>query len=347
MSQDAYQGNAQFTVSLDGQQVGDVLTASSLHGSGTSDTVNVLANLSPGQHTVAVNFLNDAYNGTADTDRNLYIDSATYDGVAVSRAAQTLLSSGPASFGVADTSFVPGGSLIVPAGVTAIVQGNELAGQGVSLDGTFGSPASLTLNGATIGSLAVVDADLTNGSSAYFGHLDVYGQSAITGNTTIGGSRPLAPGFVDAYVHGADGVLTLQGAFLGGSSTLTITGDQGATVENDGNIGIQGGATTGAVNIQTNLQGTGTIGGGQDVAGDPASVRLGGAVGAGQTISLSQTNLELNQPMMFAGTLSGFNSNGIQGITRPGLTLDHETVTGASFQQSSAGLGDLSVFTQD
>jgi len=62
---------------------------------------------------------------------------------------------------------------------------------------------------------------------------------------------------------------------------------------------------------------------------------------------LTQTNLTLDQSLNFAGTLSGFSSNGLVGMSRSGLTLNHETVTGTAFQQSSAGIGDLSVFTQD
>ena len=343
VSQDAYQGNAQFTVSLDGQQVGDVLTASSLHSSGTSDTVNVLADLSAGPHTVTVNFLNDDYGGTPDTDRNLYINGATYDGAAVSGAVQTLYSSGPVSFGVTDTSLVSGNPVVVAGNTTVAAEGSQLAGVDVRLEGTFNVAANLTLDGATIGSLTVADTDLTDGSSyIYYGHLDVYGQSAITGNTTIGGSRPYPPGFLDAYVHGSDGVLTLHGASLGGSSTLTINGDQGATVENDGTISVGGGATTGYLTILTDLQGTGTLSGGADFAGDTASIRLGGAVGAGETINLTQVNLQLDQPMLFQGTLAGFNSG-----RNSGVTLAHETVTGTSFQQSSDNVGDLSVFTQD
>ena len=348
VSQDAYQGNAKFTVSLDGQQIGNILTAASFHSSGTSDTVNVLADLSPGQHTVTVKFLDDAYNGTPDTDRNLYVDSATYDGAEVSGATQALYSSGPASFDVTDTTSIPGSSLVVAAGATATAEGDQLAGVNVILAGAFESAANLTLDAATVGSLSVVDNDLTNGSSVYYGHLDVYGQSAIAGNTVIGGSRPVAPGFVDAYVHGSDGVLTLHGVLTGGASTLTVIGDQGSAVQNNGDIRIQGGAITGNVTILTDLEGTGTISGARDVTGTFAGVRLGGEVGAGQTINLTQTNLELNQPMAFAGTLTGFSLDGsISGENRAGLTLDNETITGVSFAQSSSNAGNLFVLTQD
>lgn len=346
VSQDAYLGNARFTVSLDGQQVGDVLTASALHSGGSSDTVNVLADLAPGKHTVLVNFLNDVYDGTPATDRNLYVDSATYDGQPVEGATLALLSSGVKTFSISDGTYNPT-SLAVAGGTTATAQGDQLAGVAVDLVGSQGSPANVTLDSATIGSLKVVDADLTDGSSVRYGHLDVYGQSAVSGNITLGGDRPVAPGFLDGYIHGSDGVFTLHGATLGGSSTLKISGDAGSAVENDGDIRIRGGTTTGGVSILTDLQGTGTISGGQDVAGDPASILLGGAVGSGETISLTHTNLTLDQPMRFAGTLEGFTSDGVPGFSRGSLILDHETVTGTSFAQSSAGLGDLSVFTQD
>jgi hypothetical protein len=51
---------------------------------------------------VSVTFLNDAYGGTAAADRNLYVDSATYDGAAVPGATVTLLSAGSAGFSFLD-----------------------------------------------------------------------------------------------------------------------------------------------------------------------------------------------------------------------------------------------------
>jgi hypothetical protein len=98
-SQDAYQGSAQYTVSVDGRQIGGTLTAQAAHGSGQSDTLTVRGDWAAGGHTVQVNFLNDAYDGTAATDRNLYLDSATYNSAAVGGATRRLLSGGPASFG--------------------------------------------------------------------------------------------------------------------------------------------------------------------------------------------------------------------------------------------------------
>ncbi|MDB5316495.1 MAG: hypothetical protein JWO24_2339 [Rhodospirillales bacterium] len=110
ISQDAYQGNALFTVSIDGQQIGGTQTvsASALHGSNTANTLDVLGSFAPGQHTVAVNFLNDLWDGTPTTDRNLYVESAGYDGVAVG-GAQPLLalySAGAQAFTVSDTTLI-------------------------------------------------------------------------------------------------------------------------------------------------------------------------------------------------------------------------------------------------
>jgi beta-glucanase (GH16 family) len=109
ISEDAFNGDAQYTVSVDGTQIGDVQTAHALHSAGQSDALLVQGNWGGGTHDVAVNFLNDAYNGVQD--RNLYIDSATYNGVDVPNAQHALLSAGLYDFslsspapGTSDTS---------------------------------------------------------------------------------------------------------------------------------------------------------------------------------------------------------------------------------------------------
>ena len=101
ISEDSYQGDAQFTVSVDGKQIGGTLTASVLHNSGQDQAFNIMGKFGAGQHTVGVSFLNDAYGGSADTDRNLYVDSASYKGQAASGLPQGIYwSDGPHSFQV-------------------------------------------------------------------------------------------------------------------------------------------------------------------------------------------------------------------------------------------------------
>jgi hypothetical protein len=93
ISQDAWQGDAQYTVKVDGTQIGDVFTAKARHG-GESDTLTLHGNWGGGEHKVAVEFLNDAYAGTADTDRNLYVDNIIYNGAGHPELARTMFTAG-------------------------------------------------------------------------------------------------------------------------------------------------------------------------------------------------------------------------------------------------------------
>ena len=98
VGEDAWQGNAQYTVSVDGQQVGGTLTAHAAQESKASDLLDVYGNWGAGTHQVAVNFLNDAYGGSSNADRNLYVNGVTYDGTVNSTSTTALLSSGSKSF---------------------------------------------------------------------------------------------------------------------------------------------------------------------------------------------------------------------------------------------------------
>ena len=106
ISQDAFQGSAQYTVSVDGVQVGGTLTAGASHAAGQDDTISVLGNFAPGPHRLTVNFLNDLYNGTPDTDRNLYVDGIKYDSVTVPNGTAALMSAGPLDFAFTDSGTV-------------------------------------------------------------------------------------------------------------------------------------------------------------------------------------------------------------------------------------------------
>ena len=86
VSQDYWQGAAQYTVSIDGVQQGGVQTARAFHSDGRSDMLTLKGEWAPGQHSVAMKFVNDAYGGAAGADRNLYLDAAVYDGAGVAAA---------------------------------------------------------------------------------------------------------------------------------------------------------------------------------------------------------------------------------------------------------------------
>jgi hypothetical protein len=104
LSEDAWQGDAQFTVAIDGAMIGGVRTATALHASGASQDVSITGGWGAGPHSVAIAFINDAYGGTSATDRNLYVDQVSYDGRMAAGAPVALLSSGTAAFAVSGTA---------------------------------------------------------------------------------------------------------------------------------------------------------------------------------------------------------------------------------------------------
>lgn len=98
MAEDAYKGDAQFSVAVDGTQQGGVQTVTTVNGLGILQDFAVASGLSAGQHDVSVSFLNDAYSGTTQTDRNLYVGGASYNGTAASNAQLSFFSAGTQDF---------------------------------------------------------------------------------------------------------------------------------------------------------------------------------------------------------------------------------------------------------
>ena len=96
ISQDTHRGDALYTVEVDGVQVGGPIAAYSAHGAGQHDTLTILRDWGPGNHTVNVTFLNDFYD--ASGDRNLYLEGATYNGKAVAGASAALLAAEQENF---------------------------------------------------------------------------------------------------------------------------------------------------------------------------------------------------------------------------------------------------------
>ena len=100
ISEDAWMGDAQYTVSVDGKQVGGTLTAHTLNTSGAGEQVSLQGNWGAGSHTVAIAFINDAWGGTAATDRNLYVKSIGYDGQTDANTSAAEYSNGSVQFSV-------------------------------------------------------------------------------------------------------------------------------------------------------------------------------------------------------------------------------------------------------
>ena len=98
ISQDTYLGDAQYVVLVDGQQIGGVQTAHAEHAKGQSELLTVQGQWDAGSHRVSVSFLNDFYGGSADADRNIYVNLATYNENDLGGETASLLQNGPHHF---------------------------------------------------------------------------------------------------------------------------------------------------------------------------------------------------------------------------------------------------------
>lgn len=98
VSEDAWQGDAQFLISLDGQQLGGTLSATASHGLSQDQAFTFQGSFGGGTHDLAVSFINDAWGGTASTDRNLYVNGVDYNGAALAQGTAALYSNGTAHF---------------------------------------------------------------------------------------------------------------------------------------------------------------------------------------------------------------------------------------------------------
>jgi hypothetical protein len=106
ISQDAYKGDAQYSISIDGKQIGGTLTAKALHAAGQNDIITVKGDWVAGNHKVTINFLNDAWGGSASLDRNLHVDDITYNGAALAKGTAKLIKNGPADFAFVEATTI-------------------------------------------------------------------------------------------------------------------------------------------------------------------------------------------------------------------------------------------------
>ena len=209
MSEDAYLGDAEFTVAVDGVQQGGTFTTTALHNASATQNFVFEGNWAPGAHTVTVDFLNDAYGGSSALDRNLYVNSITYDGTNTNQAAE-LGGDGPVNFSVTDTTAVPVTVTTPPATSAPVTTGSgsdtltlaisedaylgnaefTVAVDGVQLGGTFTATAlhsaSATQNFVFEGNWApgahTVTADFLN---------DAYGGSSALDRTCTSTASPM------------------------------------------------------------------------------------------------------------------------------------------------------------
>jgi hypothetical protein len=79
VAEDAYQGDVQFIVEVDGKQVGGIQTVRASHSDGGWEDIDFHGNFTDADH-ISISFINDAYAGP-EQDRNFYIDSIRLNGI--------------------------------------------------------------------------------------------------------------------------------------------------------------------------------------------------------------------------------------------------------------------------
>ena len=189
--------DAQFTVNVDGKQIGGVQTVTASQSSGQTEAFNFAGNWAPGSHDITVTFANNFIYPGLSGDRNLYVDGVSYDGQSVSNAKTPIYQSplfppnstvgnidGNAVFTVNDTTAVPSGAASTPTTTpgpvsvgsgadTLVLQMAEDAYQG---DAQF----TVSVDGKQVGGTQTTTAIVGQGQSQEF---DVHGNFGAGSHT--------------------------------------------------------------------------------------------------------------------------------------------------------------------
>ncbi|CAH2602002.1 Family 16 glycosylhydrolase [Rhodovastum atsumiense] len=158
ISEDAFQGDAQYTIKVDGQQVGGTFAAKALHSYGQSDTIILKGDWGLGSHRVEMAFLEDAWGGIGTLDRNLYLDAASYDGVRIPDSTLAFRRTGTQSLGFTDWSPLTMGAGEIAQGTDGldIFRCSDVAGSGLIKDFQIGID-KLVFSGVDAASVRISD----------------------------------------------------------------------------------------------------------------------------------------------------------------------------------------------
>lgn len=105
IAQDAFRGSAEYTVKVNGIQLGGTLTASALNKDGLFDTITLHGDFGANP-TLEIRFLNDLWGGNPALDRNLYLKDVLLNGADLDVSA-TFGMNGAKSFALARPVTLP------------------------------------------------------------------------------------------------------------------------------------------------------------------------------------------------------------------------------------------------
>ena len=160
ISEDAFEGDAQYLVSVDGVPEQETFATGALRSVGQYETLNIKGNFAAGStHVVSISFINGAYAGSGE-DCNLYVNGATLNGTAVANSALDLLSDG--------TQSITFGPATAPASVT-VGQGFDDLALSVSENAYRGDAQfTVTVDGQQVGGALTTTASQATGQTQTF-----------------------------------------------------------------------------------------------------------------------------------------------------------------------------------
>ena len=206
LSQRAEPAGAQFTVAVDGTQVGGTETVTADYTAGQTQELDVLGNFAPGSsHTATITYLN-ANNSL------LILDQAAINGSTIAGGSEILSNNGSFGFSFA----VPP---VTPSAASNTVALPDTLGLSVSALGS-GAQFAVSVDGSQVGSTQTVSALQGNGPPQVFDLLGSFAGSHTVSVSAVGGS---ALAFSGATL---DGTALANSAFTvaaGATDSFTIT----------------------------------------------------------------------------------------------------------------------------
>lgn len=318
VSEDPAAGSdAQFTVNVDGQQIGSLQTATALKSAGQDQSFTFLGNYGVGPHDVTVTFANNFLLPGTSGDRNVYVDGVTYDGQTISSTTTPIYQSplfppnstvgniyGNAVFSVNDTTPVPADAPSTPTTTPSAVSvgsGADTLVLNMAEDPYQGDAQfTVSVDGQQVDGLQTTTASVEQGQQQEF---DVHGNWGP-------GDHTVAVTFTNDLI----------GPFYAGTNLAVDTTDRNLYVMS---MKLNGGPAASGTPWEQDSVGTRTF---TVTAGSNAS-----AAGSAASTAASGTSDS-------SATLSATSNTG-GGSGNSGTTSDNATITASSLTASQASPG--------
>lgn len=316
MSEDQAAGqDAQFTVNVDGQQIGGIQTVTASHADGQDQTFTFKGDYAPGQHNVTVTFVNNfLYPGTSG-DRNVYVDGVSYDGQTVSNTTTPIYQSplfppnstdgniyGNATFGVNDTTAIPNGAGPNPTttpGAVSVGSGADTIVLNMAEDPYQGDAKfTVSVDGQQVGGTQTTTAVVSEGQQQEF---DVHGNFG-------GGDHTVTVTFLNDkvggyYPQGTPGLPPGQWALDTADRNLYVMG-----------VNMNGGPAASGAPWELSSDGSEsfnvTAGNNQSVGSSSATSGSSSTASTSNTATITSSSLTAGQTSSGSGSSTGTSSTG-------------------------------------